>query len=114
MKPGDNVLVHDQDVLRGFWKLVQVEKLITGLVRGAMLRLPAKNGRQTTLQCPIQLLYHLEISSECQPSNRPDVHVDTTAHLEVTPQTDSTEEKSRPRSRPQRQSASRARDGFKE
>ena len=46
VKIGDIILVHDQDHPRGFWKVMQVEELITwrdGLVHGAVLRLPSKN-----------------------------------------------------------------------
>ena len=70
VKPGDMVLVHDPDHPRGFWRIARVERLITrrdGLVRGAILRLPTKNGWQTTLQRPLQLLYPLEISQEETP-----------------------------------------------
>ena len=76
VKIGDIVLVHDQDHPRGFLKVAQVDKLITGrdgLIRGAALRLPSKNGQQTTLQRPLQLIYPLEITqSECHPVNGSD------------------------------------------
>ena len=65
---GDVVLVHDEGLPRGFWKLARVRQVITGrdgLIRGAVLSLPAKNGQTTTLRRPLQLLYPLEISSQC-------------------------------------------------
>ena len=40
VKPGDIVLIHDQDQPRGFWKMGQVESLIVGrdgLVQDASL-----------------------------------------------------------------------------
>lgn len=61
------MLVHNEHQPRGFWRLAQVKETIVGKdgqVRGAVLKLPAKNG-QTTLLCrPLQLLYPLEIN--CQ------------------------------------------------
>ena len=58
---GDIVIIHDEGLPRGFWKLGKVEKLIAGrdsAVRGAVLRLSSGTG---TLQRPIQLLYPLEV-----------------------------------------------------
>ena len=50
---GDVVLVHEEGLPRGFWKLAKVEEVITGRdgqPRGDVLRLPAKNGQTTTLR----------------------------------------------------------------
>jgi hypothetical protein len=61
---GEIVLLHD-DGPRGFWKLAKIEELITGKdkrVRGAVIRVPAKDGKITVLQRPLQLLYPLEIT----------------------------------------------------
>jgi hypothetical protein len=114
VKIGDIVLIHDQDHPRGFWKVARVEKLITGrdgLVRGAALRLPSKNGQQTTLQHPLQLIYPLEITqTECRHVSRSD---ENDATLQETPAEINPSEVE-PRSRLQRLSASRARDRFKE
>ena len=109
VKKGDIVLVHDQDRPRGFWKIAQVEKLITGkdgLVRGATLRLPTKDGQQTTLQRPLQLIYPLEI--EVNPVNKSD------AALPGNNPSEDPVELVEPHARPQRVSASRAQDRFKE
>ena len=117
VKIGDIVLVHDQDQPRGFWKVARVKKLIIGrdgLVRGAALGLPSKNGQQTTLQRPLQLIYPLEITqSEYHPVNRSD---EGNATSQETPPENgpSKEDRVEPRSRTQRLSASRARDRFKE
>ena len=62
---GDVVVVHDEAQPRGFWKLAKVEDTIMGddgNVRGAILRLPEKNGRQRRLQRPLQKLYPLEVN----------------------------------------------------
>lgn len=47
----------------------------------AQMRLPSKGDNPTTLQRQIQLLYPLEIASECQPSDR--TEVDTTPQPET-------------------------------
>ena len=42
---GDKVVVHDEDLPRGLWKLARVEGLVTGadgLVRGATIRVQRK------------------------------------------------------------------------
>ena len=117
VKIGDIVLVHDPDRPRGFWKVARVEKLITGrdgLVRGAALKLPSKNGQQTTLQRPLQLIYPLEVTqSECHLVNESD---ESNAPLQETPPGNDPNEGDRvdPHSRPQRPSASRAQDRIKE
>ena len=61
----DMVLVHDEHQPRGFWKLAQVKETIVGKdgrIRGAVLKLPAKDGRTTLLRRLLQLLYPLEIN----------------------------------------------------
>ena len=63
---GDVVLVFDEKLKRGFWKLAVVERLITGkdgVVRGATVRLSEK-GKSKCLNRPVQRLYPLEIRSD--------------------------------------------------
>lgn len=109
---GDVVLLHEHNLPRGFWKLGRVEKLITGKdgsVHGALARVPPKNGHPTLLQRPVQLLYPLEISSDCssdQTNQDPCTHQEVTIH-------DKTVELPEP-SRLQRRSALKARGQFKE
>ena len=82
---GDVVLVFDERVKRGFWKVAVVERLIKGkdgVVRGAMVKMIEK-GRTKFLNRPVQRLYPLEIRSDksdvdgdaetrsCQNSDRP-------------------------------------------
>ena len=112
VRPGDVVVVHDEGHPRAFWKLARVKKLIVGrdgLPRGAVLRLPRKDGQQTTLQQPLQLIHPLEISSESLPSvdksQDNDSNEDTSRH-------DSAEQPPCPRQ--QRPSAARARDRMKD
>lgn len=65
---GDVVIVHATDQPRGFWKLGQVEEVLTGRdgkTRGAVVRVAGKGRQATSLYRPIQLLYPLEVS---QPS----------------------------------------------
>ena len=112
VKPGDVVLVYDESHPRAFWKLARVQRLIIGrdgLPRGAVLRLPRKNGQQTTLQRPLQLIHPLEISSESLPSIN-ESHDDNLT--DVTSQDNSTEENACPRL--QRSSAAKARDRIKD
>ena len=75
---GDIVVVHDEDLARGFWKLARVESLVTGadgLVRGTTIRVNTEGRRSSVLRCPIQHLYPLEIcgGDECVPVG---VHTD--------------------------------------
>ena len=49
----DIVLVYNEHQPRGFWKLARVKETIVGKdgrVRGAVLKLPAKDGRTTLLR----------------------------------------------------------------
>ena len=60
----DNVvLMHSDSKLRGFWKLAKIHQLIKGhdgFVRGAIVRVPTKEGRTTLLRRPLKCLYPLE------------------------------------------------------
>ena len=61
---GDMVVVHDEDLPRGLWKLARVESLVTGadgLVRGATIRVKSRGNKSNTLKRPLQCLYPLEI-----------------------------------------------------
>lgn len=67
VNPSDIILAHDQDHPRGFWKVMQIEKLISrrdGVVCGGALRLPSQSSQLTTLQRPFQLFCLLEISPQ--------------------------------------------------
>ena len=59
---GDVVVVHDDTLPHSFWRLGLIEELFKGVVRGALVRLAPKDGRQSLLRRPIQRLYPLDIS----------------------------------------------------
>lgn len=62
---GDVVLVHDENLPRGLWRLGRVEQLMVGTdgnVRGAAVRVVSKGQNVTIVNRPIQRLYPLEFS----------------------------------------------------
>ena len=64
---GDIVVVHDEDLPRGLWKLARVEGLVTGadgMIRGATIRVKSKGRKSSTMRRPVQRLYPLEIRGE--------------------------------------------------
>ena len=63
---GDVVLVYNEGLKRGFWKVAIVERLVKGkdgVVRGASVRMVEK-GRPKVLNRPLQRLYPLEIRED--------------------------------------------------
>ena len=58
---GDIVVVHDENLPRGFWKLGRVEEVIAGRDGRVRVKLAARNRQQRLIHRPIQLLYPLEI-----------------------------------------------------
>lgn len=79
VKVGDIVIVHDDALPRGFWKLGRVQELFPGrdgLLRSALVRVATRERQHTLLKRPLQRLYPLEIpntdaSSELLPAPRP-------------------------------------------
>ena len=64
---GDVVIVKDEHLPRGHWKLGVVQELLTGrdgLTRAAVVKVAGSNRQQSSLKRPIQLLYPLEIRSD--------------------------------------------------
>ena len=62
----DVVLMHSDSKLRGFWKLAKIYRLIKGhdgLVRGAIVRVPTKDGKTTLPRRPLKCLYPLECNT---------------------------------------------------
>ena len=58
------VVVQDDFLPRGFWKLGLVEELFEGkdgVAKVALVRLAPKNGKRSVLRRPIQCLYPLEV-----------------------------------------------------
>ena len=67
---GDIVIIHDEGLPRGFWKLGRVQRLIVGndgQTRGATVSVASENRRFTSLNRPLQLLYPLEINHPTVP-----------------------------------------------
>ena len=64
---GDVVVVHDENLPRGLWKLSKVEKLIPGTdgnVRCAVVKVASKGQHSVTLKRPVQRLYPLEFKGQ--------------------------------------------------
>ena len=64
----DVVIVHDEHLPRGLWKLGRIQETIKGRdgqIRGATIRVARRDRQQDLLHRPIQLLYPLEV---CSPS----------------------------------------------
>ncbi|CAB4006889.1 E3 ubiquitin- ligase DZIP3, partial [Paramuricea clavata] len=63
---GDIVLVHDENHPRSFWRIGRIKELVNstadGKSRGAVVQVMSKKGKVTTLRCPLQLLYLMEIN----------------------------------------------------
>jgi len=64
---GDIVVIHDEQLPRGLWKLGKVESLMKGhdgQVRGVTLKTTSKDGQRISLNRPVQRLYPLEVCTE--------------------------------------------------
>ena len=79
---GDVVLIHDEELPRGQWRLGAIESLfkgIDGFIRAASVRTHSPGGQVTTLKRPIQRLYPLEVTTtsgeeptiKCSTADRP-------------------------------------------
>ena len=61
---GDVVIVHDDTLPRGLWKLGRIQELLTGRdgqTRAAVVRVALRDRQHVLLRRPVQLLYPLEI-----------------------------------------------------
>ena len=85
---GDVVIVHDDALPRGLWKLGRVQEVLTGrdgLPRAALVRVASRDRQHILLRRPLQLLYPLEIheaetleaGSGDTPISIPDVDIST-------------------------------------
>ena len=66
---GDIVIIHDENLPRGLWKLGRVEKLMVGTdgkVRCAEVRVSASGRSSTTMKQPLQRLYPIETGNQGQ------------------------------------------------
>ena len=62
---GDIVIVHDDSLPRGLWKLGRIQQLFTGqdgLPRSALVKVAVRGNEHTLLKRPLQLLYPLEVA----------------------------------------------------
>ena len=111
------VVVHDENLPRGFWKLGRINEVIPGRdgeVRGAVVRLSSGRG---ILRRPSQLLYPLEVRSGDNTATSEDTREDSTTASDDPP-SESTEEQNdltpvkspASHSRPRRAAARLARD----
>ena len=66
------VIVHDDSLPRGLWKLGRIQEVIPGadgLPRSALVRVASRDRQHTLRKRPVQLLYPLEISQTEHPDN---------------------------------------------
>ena len=80
---GDIVVVHDDHLPRGFWKLGRIDSIMKGKdghIRGATVKVASKGGCSMLLNRPIQLLFPLEV--KCQ---EPTTHSPGTAQDSSSP-----------------------------
>ena len=73
VKPGDVVLVFDEDSPRGLWKIALVKSLIVGKdhqARGAILKVGTTGSREVNLRRPLQKLYPLEVHASSSDSDK--------------------------------------------
>ena len=67
---GEVVIVKDEHLPRGHWKLGVIQEVLTGrdgLTRVVVIKVPASDRQYSILRRPIQLLYPLEIHSNVSP-----------------------------------------------
>ena len=114
VKNGEVVVIHDESLPRGQgqWRLGKIEQVIKGSdgqVRDVRVRIQTKTGRSTVLQCPVQLLYPLEIN--CQPGCADSQDDTSTATMAASSMDHATDDavSQETRSHPQRTAAVRAR-----
>ena len=73
VQDGDIVIIEDDTLLRGYWRLGVVENLLTGRdgeVRAVSVRTHTKDHKPIVLKRPIQKLYPLEVRRE-EPREEP-------------------------------------------
>ena len=73
---GDVVVIHDESLPRGLWRLGRIQETIAGRdgrTRGAVVKVASRNRQHSLLRRPVQLLYPLEVRSPhaAQVSNEP-------------------------------------------
>ena len=74
IKQQDVVIVFEEGLPRGKWRLGRVNKVIPGkdgLIRGAQISVSNRNGGKVDLYRPLQKLYPLEVSAMTKTQNEP-------------------------------------------
>ena len=101
---GDIVVVHDENLPRGLWKLGRVGELIVGAdgnIRSAEVQVSSRGIRPATLRRPIRRLYPLEFSAKRPTSDQGKTQIEEVRHaqpIEATPEpTESSKERPRRR-----------------
>ena len=114
---GDVVIVHDERLPRGLWKLGKIKTVMRGAdghIRGATVKTTTSDGRSILLNRPIQLLYPLEvqdqepIADEGPNKEDPDDVPDGTSEVPTPPDKESEPDMRKPARRSQRVAAQRA------
>ena len=83
---GDVVIVHDDTLPRGLWKLGRIQEVLNGRdghPRAALVRVATRDRQHVLLRRPLQLLYPLEIceaempepNPKVAPTSNPDGHI---------------------------------------
>ena len=86
---GDIVVVHDDTLPRGFWKLGQIQEVLTGRdnqPRAALVRVAARDRQHALMRRPLRLLYPLEIHRAELPGNVSEDTSDSNAAVYTPPQ----------------------------
>ena len=111
VKNGEIVVIHDESLPRGQWRLGRIEQVIKGSdghARGVRVRTQTKTGRPTVLQRPIQLIYPLEINGQPGSDDSRDIATTTAPDLSMDCAVDNSVTPGETRSRPQRAATVRA------
>ena len=102
---GDVVVVHEEDLPRGFWKLGHIQDLIIGKdgkPRGAAVGIASQNRQFTSLNRLLQLLYPLKLHQSPEIENTPQETHDSGNEIHVAQES---EKQHIHRARPQRTAA---------
>ena len=103
---GDIVIIFDDKLPRGLWRLGKVEELITGadnMVRGARVRVHIGASKTSVMQRSVLKLYPLEVRAEARDQGTRKNNVVT----------EKTQPEQDPNQCPERQAAARARERTK-
>ena len=113
------MVVHDESLPRGLWRLGRVEQLIPGRdeeVRGAVVRVSSGGCQSSLLRRPVQLLYPLEAHNSKSPTEETsgdDPPNGPSQSADVDEEVQTTEADAGSTKRPQRAAGFRARDRLK-